>query len=299
MNPHPIYASFAAVTLAAFFAAGCAGSSTTNETSVVTDARFVEPRQDLAWENDRVAFRVYGPALAAEVSNGVDVWSKRVTYPVIAAWYAGDTASGSAKRSYHVDHGEGADFFAVGRTLGCGGSAIRDGEALLQPGVFASYRIISSGPRKAEFELTYSPVVFRGRAVREMRRVTLEAGEHLNRFEVRYDAEGEPIDIPFAIGLVKRKNVVSASSTDERWISLFGATNDDQVNGDLGLGAVLPGNAFRSIREDSTHIFVYGEIRSGETLTYYAGAGWTRSGFVADRNAWESYVGSRARDLKP
>ena len=27
----------------------------------LTDARFVKPREDVAWENDRIAFRLYGP----------------------------------------------------------------------------------------------------------------------------------------------------------------------------------------------------------------------------------------------
>jgi pectinesterase len=298
MNRVSILAACSAMVLSALFAAGCAGSWSKNETTVVTDARFVEPRQDLAWENDRIAFRVYGPALAAEVSNGVDVWSKRVSYPVIAKWYAGDTATGPAKRSYHVDHGEGADFFSVGRTLGCGGSSIREGDALHQPGVFASHRILSTGPDRAEFELTYPPVLFRGRAVRETRRIALLAGEHLNRIDVTYDVEGEPIDIPFAIGLVKRKNVAAASSPSGNWISLFGPTNDDPVNGDLGMGAVLPGNVFRSVREDSTHLLLYGETRSGETVTYYAGAGWSRSGFVTDRNGWEAYLAAWAHNLE-
>ena len=41
--------------------------------------RFVpERKDDFAWENNRVAFRVYGPALEAtgEISNGMDFWLK-------------------------------------------------------------------------------------------------------------------------------------------------------------------------------------------------------------------------------
>lgn len=265
--------------------------------SVLTDVRFVPPREDLAWENDRIAFRVYGPALAAEVSNGVDVWSKRVRYPIIASWYSRDTATGPEKRSYHVDHGEGADFFSVGRSLGCGGSAIWDGDSLLQPGVFASYRILSTGPTRAQFELTYRPVRLRGRAISETRRITLVAGEHLNRIEVTYQADGTPVLIPFAVGLVKRKNVVATQNGAERWISLYGPTNDDAANGALGMGAILPGASFKRISEDKTHILLHGEVRTGEVVTYYAGAGWTGSGDVVDQAGWESALDRIARDL--
>jgi pectinesterase len=264
----------------------------------ITDVRFVPPREDIAWENDRIAFRVYGPALVAEVSNGVDVWSKRVRYPIIASWYAGDTATGPAKRSYHVDHGQGADFFGVGRTLGCGGSAIWTGDSLLQPGVFESYRIITTGPTRAQFELTYRPVVFKGRPVRETRRITLDAGQHLNQVEVTYRADGTPFMIPFAVGLVKRKNVAAARNEADHWISLFGPTNDDAANGALGMGAILPGASFKRISEDKTHIFLHGEVQSGEVVTYYAGAGWTRSGFVADEAGWQAHLETRAQELE-
>ena len=61
-------------------------------------ARFVPERlDDFAWENDKLAHRTYGPALAAPdepkrgkevlVTSGLDIWSKRVAYPVVDRWY--------------------------------------------------------------------------------------------------------------------------------------------------------------------------------------------------------------------
>ena len=40
-------------------------------------------KDDFAWENDRIAFRVYGPSLerTGEISSGIDVWCKRVRQP--------------------------------------------------------------------------------------------------------------------------------------------------------------------------------------------------------------------------
>lgn len=68
---------------------------------------FALPRQDYAWENDRIAFRMYGPALAAEVNNGIDVWTKRVRYPIVAKWYKETESSAPGKDSYHQDRGRG------------------------------------------------------------------------------------------------------------------------------------------------------------------------------------------------
>ena len=74
-----------------------------------------ERMDDFAWENDKVAFRMYGPALEPKdgKASGVDVWSKRVSTPVINKWYKNG--------HYHSDHGEGADFYKVGPSRGCGG----------------------------------------------------------------------------------------------------------------------------------------------------------------------------------
>ena len=80
--------------------------------------RFARERHDdFAWENDRVAHRVYGSALetwAPEplTSSGVDIWVKRTPRLVINDWYQSD--------DYHRDNGEGVDFYSVGPSRGCG-----------------------------------------------------------------------------------------------------------------------------------------------------------------------------------
>ena len=52
-------------------------------------SRFVpERKDDFAFENDKVAFRIYGPALKDSKENsGIDCWLKRVDYPTIDKWY--------------------------------------------------------------------------------------------------------------------------------------------------------------------------------------------------------------------
>ena len=94
-------------------------------------SRFVPERiDDYTWENDKVAFRVYGPTAqklmeegqpGGTLSSGVDAWLKRVSYPIINKWYK-ETTEG--KGSYHEDTGEGLDNFHVGVSSGVGGMAI-------------------------------------------------------------------------------------------------------------------------------------------------------------------------------
>jgi hypothetical protein len=199
----------------------------------LVDGRFVKPREDYAWENDRIAFRMYGPALAKEVNNGIDVWTKRVRYLIVEKWYKGEEDTGSAKIVYHIDHGEGADFFNVGRTLGCGSSALwLDGKAY-QPGVFSSWRTLTDGPLRVSFELTYAKNEVAGKSFVETRRITLDAGDNLNRIDVLYSSPDTTGPLQFVAGLVKRRNVTEAHDQQRTWISLWGPTNDDSVNGSL------------------------------------------------------------------
>ena len=252
------------------------------------DGFFALPREDYAWENDRVAFRVYGPALAAEVNNGIDVWTKRVRERIVRKWYEADAASGTGNY-YHTDRGEGADFFAVGRTLGAGGSGLWYKDSLHQPGVFTSHRVVSNGPIRTSFELSYAWNVA-GKRFTETKRIALDAGRNLNIIEIRFVGLA-PEDSPLiACGVVKRKNVTVQVSDDGSRAALWGPTNDDSANGFLGTGIVLdPASVARRI-EDSVHVLLLGRMVEGRPFRYLAGAGWTRSGDFSDAAAWQTYL---------
>jgi pectinesterase len=267
-----------------------AGVSTMDTTLV--DARFVEPRQDIAWENDRIAFRVYGPALAAEVDNGIDVWTKRVRSLIVKKWYEGEEKT--PKIVYHEDHGEGADFFNVGRSLGCGGVGVWSNGKLLQPGVFSSYKIISTGPIRASFELTYDKWSINGERLKETVRISLDAGQNLNTIALVFGGakSGEPLRL--AGGLVKRPNTTLYRNTQEGWMSLWGLTNDEVQNGFLGTGIIFSRPDFTTMTEDSAQYLILGKTAVGSTFTYYAGAGWTRSGDFTSEEDWKNYLVSAA-----
>ncbi len=264
----------------------------------LVDGRFVEPRQDYAWENDRIAFRMYGPALAKDVKNGIDVWTKRVRYLIVEKWYKGEEDTGSAKISYHVDHGEGADFFSVGKTLGAGGCGIWYNGRVYQPGVFSSYRTIANGPIRLVFELTYDSLLVEGRNYPMALRITLDAGQNMNKVEVTH-TDSKPSDaVEFVCGLVKRKDVSLIKNESNGWIGLWGLTNADSVNGSLGTGVVLSGSTSKSILEDKDQYLIGGKATTGKPFRYYAGAGWTRSGDFSNEQEWRDYLNTFARSLQ-
>jgi len=109
-----------------------------------------ERKDDFAWENQMVAYRVYGPALeaAGEITSGIDVWSKRLPAFVIDSFYKRDAEGARTHNpalSYHKDDGVGLDSYQVGPTRGCGGTAVVSGASSMSPRtirVSGCYRVV-------------------------------------------------------------------------------------------------------------------------------------------------------------
>ena len=261
----------------------------------LVDGRYVLPREDYAWENDRIAFRMYGPALAAEVNNGIDVWTKRVRSLIVEKWYGEAEGSPPGHDPYHVDRGEGADFFDVGRSLGAGACALWSGGHVRQPGVFAAWKTLAAGPLRVEFELTYPPVEGEKGGVVERMRVSLDAGRNLNSISVTFSTPVPGESLGVAWGLVKRQGV--SLTRKGTWMGLWGPTNRDAANGSLGTGVVLPPGTRAVPAEDSVQYLLTARVAGGVPLVYEAGAGWTRSGDFLTRGDWDAYLDERAAAL--
>lgn len=190
---------------------------------------FPERMDDIAWENDRVAFRTYGPALQKnnEKAYGIDVWNKRVPRLVVEERYASEldanvSATISKLRnigkddladdvynavSYHVDHGTGMDCYKVGSTLGCGTPALLDGDAIVYPWCWKEYEILDKGPLRFSVRLKYNAVKVGGKNFYETRVISLDAGSQLNRCMVSYtDDEGnDATGQKMGVGIVVHK----------------------------------------------------------------------------------------------
>jgi pectinesterase len=213
----------------------------------------------------------------------------------VKKWYAGEEQE--PKISYHEDHGEGADYFSVGRTLGVGASSLVKGDSLYQPGVFQQYRIIAVGPLVAVFELTYSPVEFEGKKITQIVRISLRAGVNLNKIETTFSSGSARGTVPFATGVVKRKGTITSSDKKSGWIGLWGLTTDKEEVGYLGTGVVLPKSGMKQIKEDNIHVLMLGNARLGKAVTYYAGAGWTHSNDFTTMDSWNTYLTGFAKKI--
>ncbi len=263
----------------------------------VTDAKFAPPRNDVAWENDRIAFRIYGGPLAGDVRSGLDVWVKRVRYHIIDEWYAGDSLKGLKRISYHVDHGEGGDFFNVGKSLGAGGCALLEGGSLRQSGLFENHRIIATGPIRAMFRVRYGPDSGLGPGWTEELTYSLDAGDNLNRIDVKFSNPGGGDSIDIAAGLVYRPGTAVSANPKHGWMSLWGPMDNDSSHGSLGTGIVFPATAVKETLRIGENAVMVGGGKKGMAFTYYAGAGWTRSGDFSSSADWKSYLERFARRI--
>ena len=251
-------------------------------------ARHDEHRDDVAWESDRIAFRIYGQGLwkATEyqplVSSGLDIWTKSVRDLIVDRWY------GKGHDAYHVDTGEGADFYTVGPTLGGGGDAVWRGGRMYPAKNFKSYRILADGPIRTVFELRYDPWDAGGVQVTEVRRFTLDAGQNLNREESTFtSADGS--EVPYVIGTVKREGLVGSTSRAGAWgwLATWGPVErKNGGHGQLGTAVLMPRDRITEVRELADHFVLQATARSGVPVVHYVGAGWTDSGDFRSVEEW-------------
>jgi rhamnogalacturonyl hydrolase YesR len=253
-------------------------------------AMFVPQREDdFEWENDRIAYRVYGPALQAtgEISSGVDVWVKSVRKLIGKEWYAGG--------NYHVDHGEGMDRYDVKTSRGCGGLAVWAKGKMWPSQNFKTWKILADGPVRVVFQLTYAPWEADGRKVSETRIISLDTGSNLSRFESHFAANGRgPLDI--AIGIVQRPGKgMFHKDPVAGWMTYWepGAP----PNGSIGCAAAVPWRPTQFLQAEG-HYLAEAQVTPGQPLVYYAGAAWSKGLDFHDDAAWTSYVESFVRGLQ-
>jgi len=254
--------------------------------------RFVrERRDDFAWENDVTAHRMYGAALetwAQEplTSSAVDVWFKRTTRLVINDWYMVD--------DYHRDHGEGADLYSAGKSRGCGGSGVWANNRLFPSANFRDSRVLANGPLRVMFELTYAAWDADGQPVSEVKRVTLDAGEHLSRFESRYTTTpGHALQ--HAAGIKKHPQGSVAVSREGGVLRTWEPVKD---NGSFGCAVIVdPAGLVDTPEADGNALVVIRAGQDGRAI-HYAGAAWDRAGQVRDATEWDHYLQEAARRLR-
>ena len=297
--------------------------------TVFFGAQYPEWQDDLIWENDKSAYRAYGPAAQTshQILHGYDIFTKNVPEPVMEGRYAlamnkdirenirtlreeGEKQlADSLERSisYHIDHGTGMDCYNVGATLGAGTAALMDGDAILYPYSYQSFEILDNGPLRYTMCLKYAPMqVGEDTSVVETRVIQLDKGVHLNKTTINYEYLTERQTV--AVGLVLHAPWADRYVMDaqEGYMAYADPTSNVHAgNGIVYVGAVFPKNvmdmrvkAFEKPRGGALgHVLAFNEYLPGDDFVYYWGSGWSKAGFETDA-AWTDYLKDFAKKIR-
>lgn len=250
---------------------------------------------DLLWENDRIAHRIYGHALeAAEPpsSSGIDVWGKSVRWPFMDRQLrTGDQ---------HSNHGEGIDFYNVHSFRGAGGLGIWYDNKLWASRNYVGYRILNAGPQTADFTVDYAPwPVDVKRKVWERRRFTLPAGTNFTRMVSTIQSD-QPGELIVAIGISKRATddgkagiLVKDSATGRMtWWSPA-----DPAHGSIGVSIMVDPATLVGFAADYDNELALVRVKPGKPFVYYMGAAWDRGLDFHSREEWLRYVAAQHPDF--
>ena len=259
-----------------------------------TGALYKIRKDDIAWENDRCAYRVYGPALqkTGERSFGTDIWVKNTPDTVVYERYIKDMI-GNRKNddeteiltSFHLDHGNGLDPYRVGATLGLGAPSLMVGKNQVLPYCYKDYRILDNGPLRFTVELTYNPsAVGDMKNVVEHRIISLDKGSNFNRMTVWYDGLTTPTD--FATGFPIHEEDTETKTFAKDYVSYADPTDNIEVNNSqVYVGVLFPESIDHTYYQlfDKKHDGATGHalglkrgLKNGEKYSYYFGAAWSK-----------------------
>ena len=291
---------------------------------------YPERMDDMAWENDLVAFRAYGPALQAKEERGFgyDLFTKyNTTEPMLEAMYAKElnketlakiaelkktdpkaAAELSRERSYHIDHGYGMDCYAVGPTLGAGVAALMVNDSIIYPWCYKNQEILDNGPLRFTVKLEFTPLTVKGDStVVETRLITLDAGSHLNKTAVSYSNLKETLPIVAGIVLHEPDGAVVADAANGYITYVDPTTGPD--NGKIFMGAAVPAvvkdakTVLFSEKEKKErnnadgHVLAVSDYEPGSEYVYYWGFAWDKAD-IKTADAWNRYMADFAQKVR-
>lgn len=282
---------------------------------------YPERLDDLAWENDKAAYRVYGPAFQqrGDKGFGYDILTKSVSHPVLEQRYRMELDTVAASRmdalrkegrhreadsiyhsiSYHVDHGNGMDCYNVGSTLGGGTTALMVDSTIIYPYCYKECTVLDNGPLRFTAKLVFHPLTVKQDSnVVETRIISLDKGSYLNRTDVSYSGLSQSETLVTGIVLHEQNSDGYSFCKEENYIAYADSTNDvHSDNGIIFVGAVFNDSAldfgiklFKKSNSDAIgHVLGYHPYSLESVFRYYWGSGWSKAD-MPDMQAWESYL---------
>lgn len=264
-------------------------------------SRFVPERtDDYAWENNKVAFRVFGPTAQKMVedgvkggtlSSGIDAWLKKVEYPIINKWYKKEIETDG---TYHEDTGEGLDNFHVGISRGVGGLAIKKDYTYYYSKNYTKWKTITTGPIRTSFYLEYADWDSGGNQIKESKIISLDYGNNLSKFETTIEGS----DFISAGLTLHEKDGEVIENEKLGWVGYW------QPHGDSELGTAIIASSdtflgfenYDTKKKDLSNLYANLKVNHG-IVTYYAGFGWKERGEFKNKQEWQYHLNNFAKKL--
>lgn len=251
---------------------------------VRTYGRYVpERKDDFAWENDKIAFRMYGKELEKtpkEMAYGTDVWVKSTDKMVINERYK--------RGRYHENLGDGMDYYHVGLTLGAGNIAPYLHDTIWYDGTYATWTLLDNGPLRTTFQLHYNEWKAGAMKLKATKTISLDAGSHFNRVQVDYTGQGNA-ELPLVMGIVKR-NEQGAMLLDEQQSLMAYWEPQHGADGITGV-AVFTAAPVAKMNVGPQQLLAHAKMPAGSTgFVYYNGACWNMAGAFRDAGQWFNHV---------
>jgi hypothetical protein len=255
-----------------------------------TYARYVpERKDDFAWENDKIAFRAYGKALenTKEDAFGLDVWVKRTDRLILNERYK--------RNEYHIDHGDGMDYYHVGFSLGAGNMAPYVKDSIYYSANYHQWKVLDNGPLRSTFQLIYDIWNAGGINVKVTKTISLDAGSQLNRIENVYSFDGDK-PLPVVVGIIKRPETGTIALNEQQGIMGYWEPTHG-VDGTTGVGALLT-TPVSNMMVTNKQILAKTEVKNNTPIVYYTGAAWDKAGKIINAEQWFRYLDTFNQQIK-
>ncbi|WP_264551103.1 DUF4861 domain-containing protein [Flavobacterium sp. N2038] len=255
-----------------------------------TYCRYVpERKDDFAWENDKIAFRTYGKALEKTEGDayGYDVWVKRTSKLVLNDRYKRD--------DYHIDHGDGLDYYHVGFTLGAGNMAPFVKDTIRYSGNYHHWKILDNGPLRSTFQLSYDAWNAGGIKVKAVKIISLDAGSQLNRIENIYTFDDNN-SMPVVVGIIRREKQGIIDLNEQQGIMSYWEPASEK-DGTTAVGSILSTPA-NKMWVDKEQLLAKTSVKNNEPIVYYSGAAWDKAGQITNSKQWQDYLDHFNQELQ-
>ncbi|MFL9829322.1 DUF4861 family protein [Flavobacterium sp. ST-87] len=255
-----------------------------------TYARYVpERKDDFAWENDKIAFRTYGKALEKQVGDayGFDVWVKRTDRMILNERYK--------LADYHVDHGDGLDYYHVGFSLGAGNMAPYINDTIRYSGNYHHWKVLDNGPLRSTFQLMYDTWNAGGIQVKATKTISIDAGSQLNRIENQFTFDGNK-PMPVVVGIIKRPEAGNILLNEQLGIVGYWEPTFEK-DGTTGVGAILTTPVINML-VNKQQLLAKTTVKNNESIVYYAGAAWNKAGKITNSKKWFDYLNDFNQSIK-